>query len=131
MTQQLEAKYVAEWLREFHPTALQWKRQRLGLFPDTAAGRMFSVVGKWVDAIYYENGTVYLVEAKLRQQSGAVSQLEIYLKSFGETPNFTDYWNFPRKGILLVTRVDNDVRDLAAEKNIEYIVYKPEWLKLI
>lgn len=130
MAQQQEAKYVAEWLRVTHPTALQWKRQRLGPFPDTAAGRMFSVVGKWVDAIFFEGGVVHLVEAKLRQQSGAISQLEIYLKTFGETPNFMEYWDKPRKGILLVPRIDHDVRLLAAEKNIEYIVYHPEWMKL-
>lgn len=131
MVRQSEAKYVVEWLRLFHPTNLQWKRQRLGPFDDTASGRMLGVISKWVDAIYVENQVVHLVEAKLRQQSGAISQLEIYLRAFGETPKFMEYWDLPRKGVLLVPRIDQDVKLLAAEKNIEYVVYSPEWLKLV
>lgn len=130
MVQQQEAKYVSEWLKTFHPSALQWKRVRLGLIPHKELGKLYQMTLKWVDAVFMEHGIVYLVEAKLKTQTGMISQLEVYNKLFGETPEFSQFWTLPRKLIALVPKRDIDVENLAAEKGIEYIVYRPDWLRL-
>jgi len=131
MVRQQEALYVNEYLRTFHPTALQWKRTRLGTLPKKELSKLYKVTLRYIDAIFLEDDIVHLLEAKLRDQLKGVAQLEIYLKHFKETPEFMSLWDKKTKAILLVPTEDRDVKLMCAEKNIEYVVYYPDWLKLI
>lgn len=130
MAQQREAKFVNDWLRMFHSSALQWKRVRLGPDLPGGIGKMLDVVKKYVDAIFYENNIVHLVEAKIRTQSAAIGQLEIYTRLFRDTPEFLQYSDKPIQGILLVPTTDIDVKNLALEKGFKYEVFSPDWLEM-
>jgi hypothetical protein len=128
MAQQKEARLVNEWLQLEHPTALQWKRVRLGPLPDKELARMYQVTLRWADAIYVEDGTVTIVEAKMAPGLGAISQLKAYAELFRETPEFSQYSAAPVKLLYLCTRRDNVAERMCAAEGIEYAVYTPSWI---
>jgi hypothetical protein len=128
MVQQGEAKLMNEWLALYHPNALQWRRVRLGPLPLVDQQNLYKVTNRWVDAVFFEHNTVFLVEAKLKPNAGAIGQLELYSRLIRETPEFSDYRDKKIKMILLTTFDDKPVKDLCIDKNIDYIVYSPEWL---
>jgi len=111
----------------FHPYALQWRRVRLGPLPKKELASMYKVTLRWVDAIFIEHDTVYLVEAKLRNDMGAISQLKEYKRLFPQTPEFSAFKNYPVRCILLIPYPWPDLVKAAEEENIEVVVYKPKW----
>ncbi|MHC1610042.1 MAG: hypothetical protein ACXQTW_00290 [Candidatus Methanospirareceae archaeon] len=125
---QKEAKLVNEWLSKFHPTALQWRRVRLGEYPTKEIAAIYKVTLRWADAIFVEGGVVHIVEAKLKPDAGAISQLELYDSLFPRTPEYTAFKDLPRKLVFLTTRMDEAVKAIADEHGVEYVVYKPKWL---
>lgn len=127
MTQQGEAKFVNDWLAQYHPTALQWKRIRLGPLPNVELAKMYEVTLRWVDAIFIENESVHLVEAKLVNQLAGIAQLELYAKLFRDTPEFSAYKNMPIVSHLVAPRTEPEVKRMCAEKGIIYEVYTPAW----
>jgi len=128
MAQQKEARLVNEWLMLNHPNALQWRRVRLGPLPNKELARMYMVTLRWADAIYVEDGTVFIVEAKMRPDLGAISQLKAYKDLFYQTPEFTEFRNRPVELILLTTRRDPVLFDMCKREGIHYEVYAPAWL---
>lgn len=127
MVRQEEGKLVNEWLQQFYPNSLQWKKVRLGSLPDVALAKMYTSALRWADAIVVEDGKVLIIEAKLERQIAAISQLEIYSRLFRETPEFSAYRSYPIRQILVVPYIESDVKAMCAEKNIEYIVFTPVW----
>ena len=119
-----ESDLVNKWLWEFHPTALQWRRVRLGIVPTKEMANMYMVLLRWADAIFIENGTVHIVEAKLRPNAGAIGQLEHYKLLFGRTPEFNQYWNWPIELILLTSFMDLEIVELCSNKGIKYEFYQ-------
>jgi len=131
MVRQQEALYVNEYLRTFHPTALQWKRTRLGPLPQKELSQLYKVTLRYVDSIFLEDDVVHLLEAKLREQLRGIAQLELYRKLFRETPEFMELWDKKLKALLLVPNEKVEVKLMCAEKNIDYVVYHPDWLTLV
>ena len=127
MVRQPEGKYVNEWLLQFHPSAPQWKKVRLGALPDKELARMYEVALRWADAIYIEDNTVFIVEAKLENQLAGVSQLELYAKLFKETPEFSAYASFPIQLRLIAPFREREVEAMCQERGIAYEVYTPAW----
>jgi len=115
-----ESELVNKWLWEFHPSSIQWRRVRLGIVPDKELAREYMVILRWADAVFIENGTVYIVEAKLRPNAGAIGQLEHYKMLFGRTPEFSQYWNYPIELILLTNYMDLEIVELCSQKGIKY-----------
>jgi len=111
-----------------HPTALQWRRVRLGPLPKKELATMYKVTLRWVDAIFVEGGKVHLVEAKLKPTPSAIGQLKLYKELFYQTPEFSEFHSYPVELILLTTRDDPDVRRLCELEGIKYIVYQPKWI---
>lgn len=128
MSQQLEGRMVTDWLDTFHRDALKWKRQRLGEPLNKEEAALYSVLLRWVDAVFVENGTVYLVEAKLRPDAGAIGQLMAYDELFPKTPDFTQYKDAPRVMVLLTTMEDKYIRESCERRGILYVSWKPDWL---
>jgi len=126
MVQQKESELLSRWLAQFHRTAPQWKRVRLGevAFPEEA--KYYKVILRWCDAIFLEDGVVYIVEAKLRPDLGTIGQLEGYKELFIVTPEFQQYWNWPIKMILLSATLDLNIAELCKKKDIIYEFWKPE-----
>jgi len=116
-----ETRLIREWLAEFHPTALQWRRVRLGAIPGTPEAAIYKGIRHWADCIFFEDDTVHIVEAKMRPLVDAIAQLELYNKLFDKTPEFKQYWDKPRK----LETVDA----MCKEKGIELVVYTKPWVE--
>lgn len=127
--QQLEARYVNEWLRLTAPNDLQWKRVRFGPLPDKELASAFGVALRWVDAVVFDGQRVRVIEAKLRPDLKIVTQLVMAREMFEQTPEFVRLRDFPREFIALVPRTDDALRMMAARENVTLVVYAPEWLK--
>ena len=124
-----EAKMVNEWIQKSHPFSLQWRRVRLGPLPDARKPSYYTQLRRFVDLVFVENGIVYLVEAKVRPDPGGISQLELYNELFPQTPEFSHYHQNERKMIFLTSMVDEVVKKLCRDREIEYITFCPSWLQ--
>lgn len=126
MVQQKESILLTKWLAEFHRTDPQWKRVRLGIPANPEEAKLYSVMLRWADAIYLNDGMVYIVETKLRPDLGAIGQLEGYKELFVVTPEFEQYKNWPVKMVLVSPVLDLGVAQICTKKGIIYDVYKPK-----
>jgi len=130
MVQQKESILLTKWLAKFHRTSLQWKRVRLGIPANPEEAKLYSVLLRWADAVFIEDGYVNIVEAKLRPDLGTIGQLEGYKELFKVTPEFVSYENWPIKMILLSPVLDFATSQIASKKGIIYEVWKPkEWIQ--
>jgi len=128
MVQQKESVLLTKWLAKFHRTSPQWKRVRLGIPANPEEAKLYSVLLRWADAIFLEDGYVNIVESKLRPELGAIGQLEGYKELFKVTPEFVAYENWPIKLILLSPVLDLAMSQICSKKDITYEVWKPkEW----
>jgi len=118
-----ETDMLNAWLWDKHRTDVQWRRVRLGVLPTKELARMYMTILRWVDAIYLKDGVVYIVEAKLRAEPGALGQLDLYEKLFKQTPEFEAYALWPIQKVLLTAVVDLNMAELASEKDVEYELY--------
>ena len=125
MTQQKESKLLTEWLKDFHRTDPQWKRVRLGIVADHEDSKEYQVILRWADCVFLKDGRVHIVEAKLRPNASAIGQLEHYAKLFKRTPEFSKYWDWDIKLILLTPVLDLEIVELCSEKDISYENYVP------
>jgi len=128
MVQQKESVLVNRWLAKFHRTSPQWTRVRLGIPANPDEAKMYSVLLRWADAIFIEDGFVNIVEGKLRPNPGAIGQLEVYKELLKVTPEFSAYENWPIKMILLSPIMDLGVAQICSKKGIIYEIWKPaDW----
>ncbi len=118
-----ETHVLNAWLWQNHRTAPQWLRVRLGQLPTNEMARMYMVLLRWADAIFLKDGVVHIVEAKLHAEPGAFGQLELYEELFRATPAFEQYKSWPIKKILLSAVLDLNIADLAAKKDVDYVVF--------
>lgn len=125
MVQQKESILLTEWLAKFHRTSPQWKRVRLGVPANPKEAKLYSVLLRWADAVFLENGIMYIVETKLRPTFGAIGQLEGYKELLKVTPEFVAYENWPIKLILVSPVMDLGIAEICTKKGIIYEVYKP------
>lgn len=120
-----ESELVNMFLWEYHRTCPQWRRVRLGVVPTHELARMYMVTLRWADAIYIEGGEVFIVEAKLRPDAGAIGQLLLYKDLFGQTLEFMDYWPLKVNMIFLCTRPDLNLAEQCSKHDIKYVIYDP------
>lgn len=120
-----ESELVNMFLWNYHRTSPQWRRVRLGVVPTHEMARMYMVLLRWADAIYIENGEVFIVEAKLRPDSGAIGQLLLYKDLFRQTLEFRDYWPLKINMVFLCTRPDLNLMEVCTKHDIKYVVYDP------
>lgn len=125
MAELKESELVNKFLWEFHRTNPQWRRVRLGVVPSKELARMYLVTLRWADAIFIENETVFIVEAKLQPNAGAIGQLLLYYDLFGQTLEFKDYWHMKREMIFLCPAMDLNLAEQCAKHDIKYVVYDP------
>jgi len=119
---------IYRWVNENFPNALRWFRVRVGAIPDGPHPDLYAACRRWADAVIFDKDTVYIVEAKVRPDAGAVSQLELYMMLFKETPEFQYLWNKKVKGIYLCGKDDENIKRLCQKRNIKFVVYCPDWL---
>lgn len=119
------------WLWDLHANHLQWRRVRLGPLPTKELARMYSVLQRWADAILIVDDIVWIVEAKVRPNFGAIGQLEGYAGLFPRTPEFTAYKDWPVQLVLLTMLTDMTIVDMCNKKGIRYEVYPIEKINLM
>jgi len=128
MVQQKESILLTAWLAKFHRTSPQWKRVRLGIPANPEEAKLYSVLLRWADAVFLEDGIMYIVETKLRPDLGAIGQLEGYKELLRVTPEFSQYENWPIKMILVSPVMDLGIAQICTKKDIIYDVWSPpEW----
>jgi len=115
-----ESRLLYEWMVENYPDKPQWRRVRLGPYPKGHEEPIYGIVRRWIDGV---------VEAKIRPDPGALSQLELYAKLFPKTPEFSMFKDKPLELVFLTTKTDPEVEALAKEKGIRYVVYRPKWVE--
>jgi len=123
-----EKKLLYEWVNLNYPTDPRWVRVRLGPIPGTPEEIVYESLRRWTDMVLIHDNTVFIIEAKMSPEPGAIAQLEVYQRMFKDTPEFTAYKNLPVKSIFLTTKFDQTVNDLCQEKGIQFIVFKPDWV---
>lgn len=128
MGQQREAKFVNEWLMMTFPANLQWKRVRLGVLPDKKLGNLLKITLRWADAIVFDGETVFIIEAKLRSDLGALAQLEEYKVLFRDTPEFSLLKGSPVEMVLLLPYRWTDLVQAAVQRGIRVEIFRPDWL---
>jgi len=126
--QQLERKFVNEYIAENLFDKHTQTRVWLGPLPPGKESREYMVVGRWADLVVFEPRLITIIEAKLEPKGDAIGQLKLYEQMFGQSPRFAQYLNVPIKLILLTTRVDLHVKDLTDAQHIEYVVFRPDWI---
>ena len=126
--QQAEAKFVNEYMYMTFGDSFYWTRVHLGALPLKDLARMYQVKQHWADAVAIRDGTVFIIEAKLANESAGIGQLDLYEMLFRQTPRFKDAWNYKVVKRLLVVRMIPELKELAKAHNIEYVVYAPDWV---
>lgn len=124
-----ETRLINEWVKGNYPEALQWRLPRLGPIPGTEGDKYYKGLRRWCDYVIFVKDTVFIIEAKMRPKPEGLAELEVYDRLFPKTPEFKELWNKPRKLVYLTTKHDDIIAELSAEKNIEFVVYAPEWVK--
>lgn len=128
MSQQVERRFVNEYIAanlfDRHYQTRVW----LGTFPPGPDMQALHLVGRWADIITYEPSIVTIIEAKLEPDPKAIGQLLAYKNMFHETPRFNMYESHQVNLKLLTSRVDTHVQELCEEQGIEYEVFRPEWI---
>lgn len=131
-----ETRLLGEWLakRWGHRTTRQ--RVRVGsippqlelphLSPDDL--RMVGVWRRWVDAIVIDPPRVHIIEAGIIAAPGDVSQLELYIRLFPQTPELREYAHLELCGRLLWAVPDPVVADMARERGLAVEVFSPPWI---
>ena len=130
MTQQLERKFVSEFinaeLRDKH-----WQtRVRLGPLPPGEDARLYMTKLRWADIVTFEPNIVTIFEAKLEPNSKAVGQLLEYKNLFFQSPHFRQYATAQVNLVFLTSRIDTSVQEVCESNGVEYKVFRPDWIPL-
>ena len=118
-----ETQLQNSWLWQFHRNSPTWKKVRLGRVSNQGDAKFEKVLLRFADAIFIEQDTVHIVETKIAPKADAIGQLLLYEGLFRETPEFVQYKDFPIRKIMLTTREDPAITKLAAEHDVQVVVY--------
>ncbi|MGH7745788.1 MAG: hypothetical protein ACREQ5_13545 [Candidatus Dormibacteria bacterium] len=136
---QKEWKLLSWWLATYHPHAAIAMNVRVGPTAPVAqlAGvaqppdGLLRVRNRWVDALFVENGELYVVEAKLEPDPGIFSQLIHYARKIRADPNYSEYANTRIRMIALVYHDDPSVAIEAPWYGVQWVVYQPALRELL
>ena len=131
-----ESRLLAEWLATRWSDRRTITRVRVGkvhpslVQPDMSEAEIAAagVWRRWVDAVIIDPPTIRLVEASIAPNPGKVSQLELYVRLWPLTPEYSEYRDWPVVGLLVSAVEDGMVRTLAVERGLMYEVYTPPWV---
>ena len=118
-----ETQLQNSWLWKFHRDSPTWKKVRLGRVANQADAQIAKVLLRFADAIFIEENVVHIVETKIAPKADAFGQLLLYKELFPQTPEFSTYKFLPIKLIMLTTRTDTALLDLANKYGITVEVY--------
>ena len=128
MVQQYERKYTNEYMDKEYSDMQYHVGVWLGIVPPGENARALMVTGKRADAIVFTPSEVTIIEFKLEPASKAIGQLQMYEQEFKVSPRFRQYWGASIQKVLVTTRVDDAMKALCENNNIEYRVFRPSWI---
>lgn len=131
-----ESRLLSEWLARRWPDHRTMQRVRVGSIPpqlelpeiDPEHPVPTGVWRRWVDAIVIDSPRVHIIEAGIIAAPGDVSQLELYIRLFPQTPELREYADHELLGRLVWAVPDPVVRDMAHERGLAVEVFAPPWL---
>ena len=128
MVQQHEKRYTNDFFRAFYLD--QHWQPRVWLGPGDPSGDEFKFGPRtrWADAIVFQPNLITIVEFKLEPKPDGIGQLDLYEQMFRQTLRFQRYWDRPIKKVLVTTRIDDAIQELAVLHNIDYVVFRPSWI---
>ena len=118
-----EKELRTAWVKMLPDSVARWYNMRLGPVHDISNAAMYSVVLKYADLIYVENETIWIVEFKVRRQSGALGQLIIYREEIKKTVEFSPWLDLPIRLRLVVPVEDIAVKEACNKLGIVYEVF--------
>ncbi len=128
-----EWKLLSWWLATYHPNADISMQARVGptpmpgltTSPIAPDANLLRVRNRWMDAVFLENGTVNIVEAKIDPDPGIFSQLLHYARKLRADPAFAQYAQAKLNLIALVYNDDPSVAQEAPWYGVQWVVYQP------
>ena len=130
---QREWRLLSWWLATYHPDAEIFMNVRVGPVASTvnpsdaidqSVGAL-KVRNRWADAIFFENDTANIVEAKIEPDPGIFSQLIHYARKFRQDPTFAQWKSKPVNLVALVYHDDPSVAQEASYYGVNWVVYQP------
>lgn len=126
--QQLERRFVNQYVNENLRDVHFQTRVRLGPLPPGEDARLYMTKLHWADLVTFEPDTVTIFEAKLEPNSKAVGQLLEYKNLFFQSPHFAQYATAQVNLVLLTSRINTAVQEVCEAQGIEYRVFRPDWI---
>jgi len=83
---------------------------------------------RWADAIIFKPEEVVVVEATIVADPSKISQLELYLMLYNQTPELPHYDEENVEGLILYAVEDQAMLYLAHRKGLRTEQYQPTWL---
>lgn len=129
MVQQHEKRLTNEFFAENYIDKHVQRRVALGPTQVPIVNKMMNVITRWADAIVFEPNLITIIEFKMEPKGDAIGQLNLYEQEFGKSLAYQQYWDRPIQKVLVTTRIDDGVQEQAQAHNIQYTVFRPDWIK--
>lgn len=132
-----EMRLCSEYCSLYHYKGRILTRVRLGPFPSELLkyvsaeeeANMVTVWRRWADAIVIYPDKVILIECAIRPNPGKIAQLELYKQLYYKTPEFDSIKHLPLEMELVYAIEDPATVELAKQKGIRTVYYKPIWIE--
>lgn len=128
-------RILIEYLEKHYPLGSWTTNVRVGRpLPEVEAialtpkeKRMLEVTMPIADAVILLEDEVVILEVETEPKITSVCQLELYGHLFGTTDRFRQYWDKPRR-LIVVSTIENDLlRWWANIHGVSWVVYEPIW----
>lgn len=131
-----EERFIGDYLALKFPDRPYKTKVRLGPIStalplevmDLADLALIGVTRRRCDAIVYLPDRVLIIEAAIRQIPGKLSQLELYLSLYPDTPEEQEYRDWPLAGRLVFAISDPAAIALAKAHNVEVDYFRPAYI---
>jgi len=122
-----EKRMVAEYVLRNYKRCPQWRNARVGDYKEAGMTNYYAFIRRWADAIVIDGKKAIIIEGKVKPNPGAISQMQLYMREFPRTPEFTIYKNYYVIGKIVCVFEDAVVEKMAKEAGIEWEIYHPEF----
>lgn len=131
-----ESRMLGEYLAREYGDATVFMRLRLGTiepagqYPDLSPSErgIFRALARYADAIAVRPSELVIIEAKMRAEPDAISQLELYALLAPQTPELQPFLDRPLVMELVVAVPDPVVQLLADRRGVRVRHHAPAWL---
>lgn len=135
--QERERRYISEYMLNTWPEGNWQLNVELGPIPAeyvqryglSKAAALFRPTRPRVDAVRWESGRYYIIEAKIRDLKAGIGDLTYYKSMIPATPDLPFYDGQPIITRLVIPWTLEWLQPVAAAAGIEVIVYMVDWIE--